>query len=105
MEFMTQVEMKALAREATEVVKKEAPSIVYDRIFLEALDQVAYHTDYLMGRLTRVVEPENATAILMAQGIIRDGLLNEIINQVRNDMLNGAGKRLKKFSKLSNKKK
>jgi hypothetical protein len=50
-----------------------------------------------MGKLTNL-DAENDKAITMAHGIIRDGLLNETIDQIKETMLAAASKRFKKLS-------
>ncbi len=94
----TQARMKALAREALTLVKDKAPAIVDERILLEALDEVAHYTGELMGKLTNL-DAEDDKAITMAQGIIYDGLLSEIIAQITKVQLNAADKRITKLFK------
>lgn len=96
----TQAETKALAREALKLVKEKAPAIVDEQILSHMLDEVAEFTGDIMGKLTNV-DPDNETNITMAHGIIYDGLLQEVIDQIRNTMHAAAGKRLEKFEKLS----
>lgn len=96
--------MRLLAREALAVTKDRAPAIVSERILPTVFDEISDYVGEIMGKLTNL-PPENETAITMAHGIIRDRLITEIIDQLKNDMLDGAGKRLKKFSKLSTEKK
>lgn len=90
--------MKALAREALELIKSRAPSIVDERIVPQMLDEVASYTGDLMGKLTNL-DAEDDKAITMAHGIIYDGLLNEIIDQIRKFQLNAADKRITKLFK------
>ena len=94
----TQAQMKALAREALELIKSRAPSIVDERIVPQMLDEVASYTGDLMGKLTNL-DAEDDKAITMAHGIIYDGLLNEIIDQIRKFQLNAADKRITKLFK------
>ena len=92
--------MKALAREALRLVEERAPAIVDERILGEMFDQVADYTGDLMGKLTHI-DAEDEKAIVMAHGIIRDGLLREITKQINKNMLAEADKR---FSTLSREK-
>ena len=96
--------MRLLAREALKLTKDRAPEIVRERILPSVFDEVSDYVDELMGKLTSL-PPENETAITMVHGIVRDRLITEIIDQLREDMLDGAGKRMEKFSKLSTEKK
>jgi len=96
----TQEKTKALAREALKLVKEKAPAIVDEQILAHMLDEVAEFTGDIMGKLTNV-DADNETNITMAHGIIYDGLLQEVIDQIRNTMHNAAEKRLEKFEKLS----
>ena len=86
-------QMKALAREALKLVEGRAPAIVDERILGEMFDLVAEYTGELMGKLTNI-DAEDNKAIVMAHGIIRDGLLREIIKQINKDMLAEADKRI-----------
>ena len=95
--------MKLLAREALAVAKDRAPAIVDKRILPAVFDEISDYVGEIMGKLTKL-PPENEIAITMAHGIIRDRLIVEIIDQLQKDMLNAAGKRLKKFSTLKEKK-
>lgn len=92
--------MKALAKESLNLVKAKAPVIVNEQIIPQILDEVAGHTGDLLGRITNL-PADDETAITMAHGIIYDGLLHEVIDQTQRTMLRLAGKRLKKFKKLS----
>lgn len=94
----TKEEVKKLAREALKLVKDRAPAIVDERILPEALDEVAHYTGELMGKLTNL-NGEDDQAITMAQGIIRDGLLGEILEQTKKTMLREADKRITKLFK------
>ena len=98
----TQAKTKALAREALSLVKENAPAIVDERILAHMLDEVAEFTSDIMGKLTNL-DADNETNITMAHGIIYDGLLNEVITQIRDTMHAAAGKRLDKFETLSKK--
>ena len=94
----SQTKMKALAREAKQLVESKAPSIVDERIIPQMLDEVAHYTGEIMGKLTNL-DAENDKAITMAHGIIYDGLLNETINQIRKVQLKAADKRITKLFK------
>lgn len=93
-----QTQMRALAREALKLVKAKAPAIVDERILAQALDEVAEYTADIMGKLTNL-DAENDKAITMAHGIIRDGLLGEIIDQITKVRLKEADKRITKLFK------
>ena len=95
---LKQAQMKALAKEALELVKSKAPSIVSERIVPQMLDEIADYTGDLMGKLTNMPADEEI-AITMAHGIIRGGLLQEAIDQTRKVMLKEADKRIKKLFK------
>ncbi len=86
-------QMKALAREALKLVEGRAPAIVDERILAETFDLVAEYTGELMGKLANI-DAEDEKAIVMAHGIIRDGLLREIIKQINKNMLAEADKRI-----------
>ena len=90
--------MKALAREALKLVKAKAPAIVDERILTETFDLVAEYTGDIMGKLTNL-DAEDEKAITMAHGIIYDGLLTEILNQINKTMLREADKRITKLLK------
>jgi len=92
----TKAEIKAVAREALKLVKDRAPAIVDERILPEALDEVAHYTGELMGKLTNL-DAEDDKVITMAHGIIRDGLLGEILEQTKKTMLREADKRITKL--------
>lgn len=98
----TQAETRALAREALSLVKEKAPAIVDEQILVHMLDEVAEFTGDIMGKLTNI-DADNETNITMAHGIIFDGLLNEVITQIRNTMHTAAERRLKQFKTLSKK--
>ena len=93
-----QVQMRTLSREAVRLVKDKAPAIVDEQILAHMLDEVAEFTGNIMGKLTNL-DAENEKAIVMAHGIIRDGLFQEIINQVTKTMLAEADKRITKLLK------
>lgn len=57
------------------------------------LDEVAEFTGDIMGKLTNI-DAEDDMAITMAHGIIRDGLLKEILRQVTLTMLEEADERI-----------
>ena len=90
--------MRTLAREALKLVKAKAPAIVDERILAQMLDEVAEYTGDIMGKLTNL-DAENDKAITMAHGIIRDGLLGEIIDQITKVRLKEADKRITKLFK------
>ena len=90
--------MKALAREALKLVKAKAPSIVDEQILAHVLDEVAEFTGDIMGKLTNL-DAEDEKAITMAHGIIYDGLLTELVNQINKTMLREASKRFTNLSK------
>lgn len=96
----TQAETRALAREALSLVKEKVPAIVAEQILAHMLDEVAEFASDIMDKLTNL-DVDNETNITMAHGIIYDGLLNEVITQIRDTMHAAAGKRLKKFETLS----
>lgn len=93
-----QVQMRTLSREAVRLVKDKAPAIVDEQILAHMLDEVAEFTGDIMGKLTNL-DAEDEKAIVMAHGIIRDGLFQEIINQVNKTMLAEADKRITKLLK------
>ena len=90
--------MRTLSREAVRLVKDKAPAIVDEQILAHMLDEVAEFTGDIMGKLTNL-DAEDEKAIVMAHGIIRDGLFQEIINQVNKTMLAEADKRITKLLK------
>jgi hypothetical protein len=94
----TLAQRKALAREATKLVKDKAPAIVDEQIILHALDEIAEFTGDLMGKLT-YIDTKDEKAIAMAHGIIRDGLMNEFIAQLKKDMDIDFERRLTLFEK------
>ncbi len=93
-----QAQMKKLAREALKLVEDRAPAIVDERILAETFDLIAEYTGELMGKLTNM-DAENEKAIVMAHGIIRDGLLREIMSQINKTMLAEADKRITRLLK------
>ena len=92
------VQRKALAREALKLVKDKAPAIVDEQILAHALDEIAEFTGDLMGKLTNI-DAEDEKAITMAHGIIRDGLITEVIEQLKKDMHRDLDNRLTLFKK------
>ena len=90
--------MRALARESLKLVKDNAPQIVSEQIITRVIDEVDYYITILIGKLTNI-DPEDDRGITMAHGIIRDGLLREVIKQIENDMLSDADKRITKLFK------
>jgi len=96
--------LRILAREALKLTKDRAPAIVSERILPSVLDEVSDYVGELMGKLTNL-PPENETAIAMAHGIIRDRLITEITEQLKESMHEDLDKRLKKFSTLTTEKK
>ena len=93
-----QEKMKTLSREAVKLVKDKAPAIVDEQILAHMLDEVAEFTGDIMGKLTNL-DAENEKAIVMAHGIIRDGLFTEIMSQINKTMLAEADKRITKLFK------
>ncbi len=93
-----QEQMRTLAREALNLVRSKAPAIVDEQILLHISDEVAEFTGDIMGKLT-TLDAENDKAITMAHGIIRDGLWNETMAQIRKTMLREADKRITKLFK------
>jgi predicted metallo-beta-lactamase superfamily hydrolase len=91
-----QAKMRTLSREAVKLVKEKAPAIVDEQILAHLLDEVADYAGDIMGKLTNL-DADNEKAIVMAHGIIRDGLFQEIINQVTKTMLAEADKRITKL--------
>ncbi len=92
----TQAQMKALAREALKAVKDKAPINVGEMILPHVLDEVAEFTGDIMGKLTNI-DAEDDMAITMAHGIVRDGLLREVIDQLNKIMLDEADERITKL--------
>ena len=90
-------QMKALAREALKLVEGKAPAMVREMILPHAFDEVDEFTRDLMGKLTNIDSGDHK-AVVMAHGIIRDGLLRETIKQIRTDMLAEADKRISTLS-------
>ena len=90
--------MRVLAREALKLVKSRAPAIVEERILPHISDEVAEFTGDIMGKLTNL-DPENDKGITMAHGIIRDGLWDETISQIKKIMFAEADKRITKLFK------
>lgn len=90
--------MKILARESLKLVKAKSPAIVDEQILAHVLDEVAEFTGDIMGKLTNL-DAEDEKAITMAHGIIYDGLLTELVNQINKTMLREASKRFTNLSK------
>ncbi len=90
--------MRALAREALKLVKDKAPANVEEMILPQLLDDIAEYTGDIMGKLTNL-DAENDKAITMAHGIIRDGLFDEILSQIKAVRLKEADKRITKLFK------
>jgi len=90
--------MKALAKESLKLVKAKSPAIVDEQILAHVLDEVAEFTGDIMGKLTNL-DAEDEKAITMAHGIIYDGLLTELVNQINKTMLREASKRFTNLSK------
>jgi|GEM_PF-1211965 len=97
-QMKTQAQMRVLAREALKLVKSRAPAIVEERILPHISDEVAEFTGDIMGKLTNL-DPENDKGITMAHGIIRDGLWDETISQIKKIMFAEADKRITKLFK------
>jgi hypothetical protein len=75
-------QMKVLAREARRLVKDRAPAIVDEQILTHLFDELADYTGDIMGKLTTLAA-EDSEGSNMAFGIIHDGLLTEITNQIK----------------------
>jgi hypothetical protein len=75
-------QMKVLAREARKLVKDKAPAIVDEQILNHLFDELAEFTTDIMGKLTNLAA-EDREGSEMAFGIIHDGLLTEISNQIK----------------------
>jgi hypothetical protein len=93
-----QAKLRSLSREAVKLVKDNAPAIVDEQILAHLLDEIAEYTGDIMGKLTHL-EADNEIAIVMAHGIIRDGLFQEILNQLNKTMFAEADKRITKLFK------
>jgi hypothetical protein len=90
--------MKTLAREALKLVESKAPALVDEQILPHALDEIAEFTGDIMGKLTNL-DAEDEKAIVMAHGIIRDGLFREVMSQIKKTMYAEADKRITKLLK------
>lgn len=88
--------MKALAREALKAVKDKAPINVEEMILPHVLDEIAEFTGEIMGKLTNI-DAEDDKSITMAHGIVRDGLIGEVIKQLNKVMLDEADERITKL--------
>lgn len=97
MTAQSQAKARTLAREALSLVKERAPAIVDERIIPEMLDEISHYTGEIMGKLTNL-DADNEKNIVMAHGIIHDGLLQEVIDQVRKIQHDAAAKRFDKLS-------
>lgn len=98
MDTPKQAKTRTLAKEALKLVKSRAPSIVNERIIPQMLDEVAEYTGDIMGKLANLPADDD-TAVTMAHGIIYDGLMREVIDQVRKTMMKAADKRITKLFK------
>ncbi|KND49827.1 MAG: hypothetical protein AB203_01920 [Parcubacteria bacterium C7867-008] len=87
---------KALAREALAAVKDKAPTNVREMIIPHTLDEVAEYIGDIMGSLTNI-DTKDTKATVMACGIIRDGLIREVISQLQEEMHDDLDARLKLF--------
>ena len=92
----TQAQYKALAREALKAVKDKAPINVEEIILPHVLDEIAEFTGDIMGKLINI-DAEDEKCITMAHGIVRDGLLREVIEQLQKVMLEEADERITKL--------
>lgn len=95
-QMATQAQMKALAREALKSVKDKAPTNVEEMILPHVLDEIAEFTGEIMGKLTNI-DAEDDKSITMAHGIVRDGLIGEVIKQLNKVMLDEADERITKL--------
>jgi len=64
------------------LVKDKAPAIVDEQILVHLWDELAEFTGDIMGKLTTLAA-EDKEGSEMAFGIIHDGLLTEITNQIK----------------------
>lgn len=95
-QMTTQAQFKALAREALKAVKDKAPTSVEEMILPHVLDEIAEFTGEIMGKLTNI-DAEDEKSITMAHGIVRDGLIGEVIKQLNKVMLDEADERITKL--------
>ncbi len=70
------------SKEIKKVLMERAVSIVDERILPEALDGVAEWTGEIMGKLT-TLNPENQEQIDQAFNQIHQGLIDELISQLK----------------------
>ena len=75
-------QMKILAREAWKLVKDKAPAIVDEQILTNLWDELADYTGEIMGKLT-TLDTNDKEGSNMAFGIIHEGLVTEITNQLK----------------------
>ena len=92
----TQAQYRALARESLKAVKDKAPTNVEEMILPHVLDEIAEFTGEIMGKLTNI-DAEDDMSITMAHGIVRDGLIREVIKQLNEVMLDEADERITKL--------
>lgn len=75
-------QLKILAREARKLVKDKAPAIVDEQILTNLWDELADYTGEIMGKLT-TLDTNDKEGSNMAFGIIHEGLVTEITNQLK----------------------
>lgn len=75
-------QLKILAREARKLVKDKAPAIVDEQILTNLWDELADYTGEIMGKLT-TLDANDKEGSNMAFGIIHEGLVAEITNQLK----------------------
>lgn len=92
----TQAQYRALSKEAQKAVKDKAPINVAEMILPGVLDEIAEYTGEIMGKLTNI-DAEDEKCITMAHGIVRDGLIREVIEQLQKVMLEEADERITKL--------
>lgn len=85
------------AQEIKKILRERALSIVDERILPEAMDAIAEWTGELMGKLT-TLDPETQTQKQIDQAFnqIHDGLVNELIDQLKEPL---SARRKKLFEK------
>lgn len=93
MDTPKQAQMRTLAREALQAVKDKAWSNVEEIIIPHLLEQVSEFTTDIMSTLTNI-DVEDEKAITMVHGIVRDGLLKEILRQITLTILEEADERI-----------
>ena len=69
-------------QEIKRLLRDRATGIVDERVLPEALDEIAYWTGELMGKLT-TLDPDNQSQIDEATNLIHEGLVQEAIEQLR----------------------